>query len=198
MTHRSRAATGVFLALAALMASGGCSDGDERVRVVDIDDGDATIMSSVFFFRDQRGREVAQSEREGNTIEAKLPEGGSVSWQYVYLRSEAAGYHTRLVLVDQVEPGDEIELTGGSVPLPEGCACHYGEDAPPDVEVDVRVRYDVPSACPDAPCQGPFTSEYVDGKAELAEGESAIFISCATLDYDDLRPYAAQLFCPRF
>jgi hypothetical protein len=198
MTYRSGVVVSAFVSFATLMASGGCSgDDDEFVRIVKIDDGDAAIMSSVFFFRDRSGREVAQSEREGNTIEARLPEGGSVSWQYVYLRSPQVGYHTAFVGVDQVEPGDEIAFSGKAV-LPEGCTCHYAADAPPDVEVDVRVRAGVPSTCPSPPCPGQFSSTWIDGKAELEVGEFARFISCESLGYDDLRPYAKQLRCPVF
>jgi hypothetical protein len=201
MTRNLAGSLFTLATLSALMASGGCSgDSSEPVRIVNIVDSGGFIMSSKFSFRDPSGEEVDQSERKDGAIEAKLPDGGSVSWAYSYSSSPSSGYHSRLVMVDQVEPGDEIDLTGREgMTLPEGCACHYATDVPPDVEVDVRVRYSEPSQpCQYPPCPGTSSSKRVDGKAELGEGESATFISCETLDYDDLRPYAMQLYCPRF
>lgn len=187
MTRRSRSIGSTLLALAALWSLAACEEGDGLVRVYG---GAPPTMSLVA--EDSEGSFVESVYVEGEGAEdaghweVLLPDGGSIRHSRFQPSTPSQSRFIQFVTLDDVQPGDVIDLERGTAPLPAGCRCQRSSGAGIDLRgVAVYITDE----------QGNLSASRRYSPGVNRYDEPSSFITCDELDYDDLRERVATLDC---
>lgn len=182
MSFASKVWVGFLLVLIALSSLVACGEGDGMVRVHGGSPPTASLTAGT-----PAGLSIAPEyvQAEGYW-EVDLPDGGSISHGESQYISPSQGSFFRAVRIDDVQPGDDIQIGRGTEPLPTGCRCvrAASEEAPPQ-GVDVYVS----QRSGDRSTSRRFSPRVVSAFAPTS------FIICDDLDYDDLREDISTLSC---